>query len=78
MIVYTIVLVAVSLLPMTHGSSGVTYGIGAALLGLGFLAFGLRFVFRRTKAVARQVLLASVIYLPCLLALMVIDKAYLT
>lgn len=78
MIVYTIVLIAVSLLPMTHGSSGVTYGIGATLLGLGFLAFGLRFVFNRTKAVARQVLLASIIYLPCLLALMVIDKAYFT
>ena len=78
MVVYSIVLIVVSLLPVTHGSAGMVYGVGAMLLGLGFLAFGLWFVFERTKRVARLALLASVIYLPLLLGLMVIDHAYLT
>jgi len=37
------------------------------LLGAGFVYFGLRFVFERSRAAARRLLLASIVYLPLLL-----------
>ena len=40
-----------------------------ALLGLGFLYFGLEFVFRRSRAAARRLLAASIVYLPLLFVL---------
>ena len=41
------------------------------LLGLGFLYFGLQFVLRRSRGSARQLLAASIVYLPLLFALRV-------
>jgi protoheme IX farnesyltransferase len=42
---------------------------GEALLGLGFLYCGLEFVLRRSRAAARRLLAASILYLPLLFAL---------
>ena len=78
MLVYSLVLLAVSLLPAIYGSSSYLYGVGAALLGLAYLASGVWFMLRRTKDVARLSLLASITYLPCLFILMMIDKAFRT
>ncbi len=45
---------------------------GAALsLGLGFLYFGLRFALQRSRGSARQLLAASIVYLPLLFGLRV-------
>lgn len=71
----TLALIAASMLPTFCGLTGVVYAIGAAGLGVAFLAWGMLFAYRKTKEAARFHLLASVIYLPSLFALMMIDKA---
>lgn len=71
---YCAALVPVSLLPTFLGLTGPTYFFGALVLGLGFMGFGLRMARRRRGREARGVLLASVTYLPLLLALLVIDR----
>lgn len=74
MIGETLGLIAVSVLPVWYGLAGGLYGAGAVLLGAVFLGFGIAFVLNRTKPMARLHLLASVVYLPLLFALMMIDK----
>lgn len=73
-ILYTIMLVPVSLAPFFFGVSGMVFLIGAAILGLAFLTISIRAALARTNAQARFLLLASVIYLPLLFILMVADK----
>lgn len=71
----TVALVPVSLAPVFLGQAGTIYLVGALLLGLGFLLFGARLAFSRSNALARRLVLASVVYLPLVLALLMIDKA---
>ena len=47
---------------------------GALVLGLLFLYAGVRVTFDRTRQQARRVLLASVVYLPILYGLMLLDR----
>jgi protoheme IX farnesyltransferase len=68
-------LLSVSLLPTLLGLTGVIYFFGALILGIGFLIFGLRVAVQKTNRYARQLLHASVIYLPVLMVLIFIDKA---
>src|ERR1700687_1926201 len=63
-VLYTVMLLPVSLLPTLLGTSGKTYFVGAIVLGLAFLYFSLRAAFSKLRQAARQLLLASVIYLP--------------
>ncbi|HEY7473250.1 MAG TPA: heme o synthase [Gemmatimonadota bacterium] len=72
---YCAALVPVSLIPTFLGLTGPVYFFGALLLGLGFLAAGIMMALHRRGAEARRVLLASVTYLPLLLALLVVDRA---
>lgn len=67
-------LVPVALIPCITGESGVVYSVGAAVLSLAFLYFSERFAFHRTNTTARQLLVASVFYLPLLLTLLMFDK----
>jgi heme o synthase len=80
MLVYASTLIPVSLMPAVLRMSGRIYLGGALALGLAFLWFVLRLA--RTKLpttspdsrrLARQLLQASVIYLPILFALMMLD-----
>jgi heme o synthase len=71
---YVVSLVPVSLLLTVMGVTGWTYFWGALLLGLGFIASGIHCAIKRTNTAAKQLLFASIIYLPLLLALMVLDK----
>jgi len=73
----SILLVAVSLLPSYLGMTGTVYAVGAAGLGLGLLGVGVRFARSGSTLRARQVLLASVVYLPALYALMLVDPVRL-
>lgn len=73
-ITYTIMLVPVSLLPAVTGLAGTVYLVGAAVLGAGFLYFSARAALVRSTWQARQLLLASVIYLPILFGLMVLNR----
>jgi heme o synthase len=51
-----------------------SFGTPALLLGLAFLFFGLRFVLQMSAATARRLLLASILYLPALLAMEVVFR----
>ena len=57
---------------LVPGSHRAPYSIGALLLGIGFLHFGVRFTSQRSRSAARQLLMASTLYLPSLLTLMVL------
>jgi protoheme IX farnesyltransferase len=73
-VIYTIMLLPVSLLPSFIGLSGRVYLYGAAVLGLLFLFSSIRAAISKSRQSARQLLLASVIYLPLLFILMVLNR----
>lgn len=73
-IVYTVLLIPVSLMPTMVHLAGAVYLVGAIVLGAGFLVYSVRAAFKRTTWQARQLLLASVLYLPVLFALMVLNR----
>ncbi len=70
----SLLLVPASLAPMLLGMTGTLYLFGALALGLMFLYTGVRVAVERTALRARRVLLASVIYLPLLYSLMLLDR----
>jgi protoheme IX farnesyltransferase len=73
-VVCSVLLIPASLAPAFLGMAGTVYLFGALALGLVFLYAGLRVAFDRTKLRARRVLLASVIYLPLLYGLLLLDR----
>jgi protoheme IX farnesyltransferase len=75
MVAYCLALIPASLLPAVLGHAGLLYLAGAVVLGAGFLASALKFTRKSTVGQARRVLRASLIYLPALLALLLIDVA---
>lgn len=76
-VLYSIALIPISLLPKWMGMTGSIYLIGALVLGLCFLYSGVRVSLDRSKLRARKVLLTSVVYLPALYILMVLDPVRL-
>lgn len=70
----SLALVPVSLVPAWLGEVGPVYFFGALALGIGFAYCGARLAASRSKALARRVLLASVLYLPFVFGLMALDK----
>ena len=73
-ILYALMLVPVSLLPWFLGISGRFYLFAALILGLLFLASSIRAAFSKSNQHARQLLLASVLYLPLLFGVMVLNR----
>ena len=71
---HTLALLVVSLCPFVFKMAGPVYLAGALILGAGFLWCAIQFSRQLTLARARQLFLASIIYLPLLLAVMVWDK----
>ncbi len=76
MVRYCLALVPVSLVPTLLGMAGPVYVAGAAVLGLGFLAAALAFVRKPSAVQARRVLRASLIYLPALFLLLLVDGLF--
>ncbi len=76
-LIYSVLLIPISLLPKWMGMTGNLYLVGAITLGAWFLYSGIRVSLDRTKLKARKVLLTSVVYLPVLYALMVLDPVWL-
>lgn len=70
----TVALFAVSVLPAWIGYAGMAYAFGAAALGFVLILVGLRTAVRRSTGSARLMLLASVIYLPALMLLLLFDR----
>jgi protoheme IX farnesyltransferase len=73
-VLYGIALIPVSLVPGMLGMSGRIYLVGALLLGLWFLYSGVRVALERTLVRARAVLITSVLYLPLIYGLMLLDR----
>jgi protoheme IX farnesyltransferase len=73
-VLYSIALIPISLMPKFFAMAGNVYLYGALALGLAFLYYGLRIRWDRTRQQARRVLLASVVYLPALFSLMLLDR----
>ena len=79
-LLYSLGLIPVSLAPTFLGMSGTIYAIGAIVMGIAYCYFGARLAqlglpmsAPPSKQRARQLLRASIIYLPLLFALMMIN-----
>ena len=70
---YSLVLIPISLIPRYLGMSGNLYLLGALLLGALYFYSGVQIARHRTRLDARRVLLASIVYLPVLYGLMLMD-----
>ena len=70
----SLALLGVVLVPVIRGESGIIYFAGAVLLGSAFLCYSARFAFRMSTVSARQLLFASILYLPALFALLALDR----
>jgi heme o synthase len=75
MITWCLTLIPASLGPVLLGVAGPVYFIGAVALGLGFLVPAIAFGRSRSHARARRVVRASLLYLPGLFALLLLDAA---
>ena len=72
-VVFTVLLLPVSLAPFFLGMTGIVYLIGATLLGIWFLVASVNAARAKTVEQARKLLLVSVLYLPIIFALMVFN-----
>lgn len=82
-LLYSAGLIPVSLAPVALHMSGWTYGVGAVLLGTAMFLIGLRLwraalpaTSPQSKRYARQLLQATVFYLPLLLALLMLNAKH--
>ena len=72
-VLYALALVPVSLLPTLLGVTGMVYFFGALALGVAYAAAGAGMTLAATTRRAWRLFLVSIIYLPALLTLMVVD-----
>jgi protoheme IX farnesyltransferase len=73
-VIWSLLLVPVSLFPAVLGTTGAVYFYGAIVLGVLFLGTSVHAALAHTRQGARRLLLASVLYLPVLFGLMVFNK----
>jgi len=72
-IIFSVALLGVSVLPTAIGMTGKIYCVGALAMGLALLAVGALFTRNKSFLDARRLLKASVVYLPLLLLLIIVD-----
>jgi heme o synthase len=72
-VLYTFLLVAVTILPFAGGLFGAVYFVAAVLLGGGFIALALKLFRSRERRPALRLYLSSLAYLALLFAAMVVD-----
>jgi heme o synthase len=70
----TAVLVPLSIIPMVRSHAGLIVPVGALVLSCTFFCFGAELAVRRSNVAARRLLLASIVYLPFVLVLMMLAK----
>ncbi len=70
----TLTLIVAGMMPTILGYAGTPYMIVAMALGAGMFVCGLAMVRARSAASARRLLFASIVYLPVVLLVMVLDK----
>jgi protoheme IX farnesyltransferase len=71
---YALALLPISLAPAVLGMAGRTYFIVALVLGVVFLGASVQFLVQETRATARRLLLASLVYLPFLFGCLWADR----
>jgi len=74
MFTHAVAMIAASLLPALWGLAGGVYAWGALALGAAFLGFCVVFAGGKSRRRARAVVLASIVYLPLLMTLLMADK----
>jgi protoheme IX farnesyltransferase len=74
MVLYSVALLPVSLMATTVGLSGPVYFWSALVLGTAYTTASLMAASSNSRKWARRLLLTSVVYLPLLLAVMLIDR----
>jgi protoheme IX farnesyltransferase len=70
----SIALLVLSFAPMLLGKAGLFYTAGALFFSICFLYYGLQLALHRTNVAARRLLLASIVYLPVVFVLLVLDR----
>jgi len=73
-VLYALALIPVTLMPSLMGMTGAVYFTAAVLLGMAFLSFAISCATSRERVDARKLFFASIIYLPLLLAALVLTK----
>lgn len=74
MLLFSLLLIPVSLMPRYLNMTGNFYAVGTLAAGIAFVLACLRMSKNRTLLQARSVLLASVVYLPVLYGLLLLDR----
>jgi protoheme IX farnesyltransferase len=72
-LLYTLILFAVSLLPYVIRMSGLAYLVAASILGSIFLTYALRIYFAYSDAVAQKTFRYSIVYLALLFTALLVD-----
>jgi len=75
-ILFAVLLLGASILPAAIGMTGKVYCVGALVMGLALLAVSALLAHRKSFLDARRLLKASVIYLPLLLILIIVDAGF--
>jgi protoheme IX farnesyltransferase len=70
---YTVVLLASTLMPFIYGMSGWIYLVSAITLGLCFMVYGFRLWRQYSEALARRTFWFSILYLSLLFAALLLD-----
>jgi protoheme IX farnesyltransferase len=73
-VVSSLLLVLVGAIPTLNGDAGPINLVGAMLLSSIFLFYAVRLAVDRSNRAARQLLFASIVYLPSMFLLMLLDK----
>jgi protoheme IX farnesyltransferase len=72
-LLYACLLLPVSIIPCIYGFAGKAYLLSAILFGAGFIYFCVRFFMNTDTRTARALFLSSIVYLPLLLVVLVLD-----
>jgi len=72
-LLYTLILFAVSLLPYVIGMSGLPYLVAAVVLGGTYIAYAVRIYFRYSDLLAQKAFRFSIVYLAALFAALLLD-----
>ncbi len=72
-LLYTILLMCVTLLPYLTGMSGLIYGVSAAFLGLGFIYYAVLMMRNKDNKTAMKTFVYSIVYITALFAALLID-----
>jgi protoheme IX farnesyltransferase len=74
-VLYASALIPVTLMPVAMRMAGPVYLLSAFVMGLAFLGFAVNCAARKRRTDARWLFLVSIMYLPALLGVMMLDKA---